>query len=103
MPTAHSTREDRLSIRTSPQQKDLLVQAAHARHMNMSQFVLQTALDAAQRVLDEERRLTVSAAEYAWLTEAHREKLPACRRRCKRRPSGMIRLDRFCRPLLYTL
>lgn len=36
--------------------------------MNMSQFVLQTALDAAQRVLDEEHRLTVSAAEYAWLT-----------------------------------
>lgn len=69
MPTAHSTREDRLSIRTSPQQKDLLVQAAHARHMNMSQFVLQTALDAAQRVLDEERRLTLSTAECAWLVE----------------------------------
>ncbi len=69
MPTAHSTREDRLSIRTNPQQKDLLVQAAHARHMNMSQFVLQTALDAAQRVLDEERRLTLSAAEYVWLAE----------------------------------
>ncbi len=69
MPTTHSTREDRLSIRTSPLQKDLLVQAAHARHMNMSQFVLQTALDAAQRVLDEERRLTVSVAEYTWLAD----------------------------------
>lgn len=48
-PTAQ--KESRLSIRASEPEKALLAQAARARHMNTSQFVLQASLDAAQAIL----------------------------------------------------
>ena len=41
----------RLSIRASEPEKTILTQAARARHMNTSQFVLQTSLEAAQAIL----------------------------------------------------
>lgn len=44
-------RESRLSIRASQPDKTLLEQAARARRMNMSQFVLETSLDAARTIL----------------------------------------------------
>ncbi len=59
--------EDRLSIRASASQKMTLRRAAEARHMNVSQFVLQVSLQAATRILEEESRIVVSAEEYDWL------------------------------------
>lgn len=44
-------KEMRLSIRASEPEKTILAQAARARHMKTSQFVLQASLDAAQVVL----------------------------------------------------
>lgn len=44
-------KETRLSIRASEPEKAILVQAARARHLNISQFVLQASLDAAHAVL----------------------------------------------------
>jgi uncharacterized protein (DUF1778 family) len=44
-------KETRLSIRASEPQKTILKQAAQARHMNTSQFVLQASLDAAHTIL----------------------------------------------------
>lgn len=44
-------RESRLSIRTSEPDKTLLAQAARARRMNMSQFVLEASLDAARTII----------------------------------------------------
>ena len=44
-------KETRLSIRASEPEKAILAQAARARHLNISQFVLQASLDAAQAVL----------------------------------------------------
>jgi len=44
-------KEKRLSIRASEPEKSLLTQAASARHMNVSQFVLQASLDAAHAIL----------------------------------------------------
>lgn len=61
--------EDRLSIRASASQKSTLRRAAEARHMNVSQFVLQSSLQAAERVLEEETRIVVSAEEYNWLCQ----------------------------------
>jgi uncharacterized protein (DUF1778 family) len=66
---AKTTKEDRLSIRANPRQKTVLAQAAKARHMNVSQFVLQVSLSEAERVLKEETQVIVSAEEYEWLCQ----------------------------------
>ena len=62
MPTKVSTKqkETRLSIRATEPEKTILMQAAKARHTNISQFVLQASLDAAHAVLvdQSEFRLT---------------------------------------------
>ena len=62
MPTKVSTKqkETRLSIRATEPEKTILMQAAEARHTNISQFVLQASLDAAHAVLvdQSEFRLT---------------------------------------------
>ena len=49
--TTPAERESRLSIRASAPDKTLLAQAARARHMNMSQFVLAASLDAARSII----------------------------------------------------
>lgn len=62
-------KEERLSIRTNPSQKTVLAQAAKARHMNVSQFVLQVSLQEAERVVREETQILVSPTEYAELCQ----------------------------------
>ena len=50
--TATTThREKRLSIRATEQEKAILAQAARASSTNVSQFVLQASLDAANAIL----------------------------------------------------
>lgn len=77
---------ERLHIRASPSQKDLLTRAAQRRHLNVSQFVLQTCLEAAAQVVREEETLAtirVSAAEFDWLMarlEEPPQEVPALRR-----------------------
>lgn len=66
---ANSKSEDRLSIRANASQKSTLRRAAEARHMNVSQFVLQASLQAATQVLAEESQIVVSAEEYGWLAK----------------------------------
>jgi uncharacterized protein (DUF1778 family) len=44
-------KESRLSIRASEPEKTILRQAARARHMNTSEFVRRTSLDAARAIL----------------------------------------------------
>ncbi len=94
--TAHKTsaqkqKEERLHIRTSPTQKALLTRAAKRRHLNVSQFVLQTCLEAAEKVVREEEALNtktlttilVSAEQYDWLLQKLEEppqELPELRR-----------------------
>ncbi len=69
-------KEDRRSIRANPTQKGIL---ARARHMNVSQFVLQASLQEAERVVCEEWVVTVSPEEYLWLSRMMDEALPAPR------------------------
>lgn len=47
-------KERRLSIRATELEKAILAQAAQARHMNISQFVLQASLEAANAILVEQ-------------------------------------------------
>ena len=44
-------KETRLSIRATEPEKAILAQAARVRHTNVSQFVLQASLDAANAIL----------------------------------------------------
>lgn len=66
---ATNSNEERLSIRVNPKQKTVLAQAAKARHMNVSQFVLQASLSEAERVLHEETHIVVSPEEYERLCQ----------------------------------
>lgn len=79
-------KEKRLHIRASASQKALLERAAKRRHVNVSQFVLQTCLEAAEKAVREEdaqSAIRVSGEEYDWLMEKLAEppqELPALRR-----------------------
>lgn len=61
--------EDRLSIRANSTQKTTLRRAAAARHMNVSQFVLQTSLTEAERILREENQIVLTAEQFQWLLD----------------------------------
>ena len=71
MPRTATTlpKENRLSIRANSGQKSVLARAAKAQHMNVSQIVLQASLAAAQKVIEEENRILISAEEYDWLMQ----------------------------------
>ena len=66
-------KELRLSIRTSAPEKDILWRAARARHMNISQFVLQVSLDAASAILADQTEFRLTPEEW----EAFCERLDA--------------------------
>jgi uncharacterized protein (DUF1778 family) len=78
---AANNKEDRLSIRANSQQKAFLSQAASARHMNVSQFVLQASLREAEHVIQEETVIKVSAEEYEWISKVMDAATPAPRLR----------------------
>lgn len=66
MPTVDRTqRSERLDIRVSPAAKRLLQKAADMRHKTVSEFVLDSALGAAEEALHEERPLGLDAAQWA--------------------------------------
>ena len=56
-----------LNIRASSAQKAMLAEAARLQNMNVSQFVLNKSLDAAESVIVEQRVIRVSSEEYDWL------------------------------------
>jgi uncharacterized protein (DUF1778 family) len=64
----HSTQKaEQLNIRASSAQKAKLAEAARLQNMNVSQFVLNKSLDAAEEVIADQRLIRVSKAEYDWL------------------------------------
>ena len=62
--TASMQKETRLSIRASEPEKTILTQAARARHMNTSQFVLQASLDAAHAILVDQTEFRLPAEQW---------------------------------------
>ena len=52
--TAPKEKDTRLHLRASPSQKELLARAAKTRHLNLTQFVLQACLEAAEKVVREQ-------------------------------------------------
>ena len=71
--TSTMPKESRLSIRASEPEKAILAQAAQARRMNTSQFVLQASLDAAHAVLVDQTEFRLPPAQW----EAFCERLDA--------------------------
>jgi uncharacterized protein (DUF1778 family) len=71
--TAVAHKEKRLSIRASEPEKTILTQAARARHMNTSQFVLQASLDAAHAILVDQTEFRLPPEQW----EAFCERLDA--------------------------
>ena len=72
---AQKQKETRLSIRASEPEKKILMRAAQLQHTNISQFVLQTALDAAQAVLADQTEFRLSPKQ--WETFCERLNAPA--------------------------
>ena len=64
MPTAAEAKQERLQIRLDAQAKSLLQRAAGHRHKTLSQFVLGTALEEAERVIREHEVVTLSGADW---------------------------------------
>ncbi len=62
--TTRRRKEQRLSIRLSAHEKQILTQAARARHTNVSQFVLQASLDAAHAVLADQTEFRLPPAQW---------------------------------------
>ena len=62
--SAKKQKETRLSIRASDPEKSILMEAARARHTNISQFVLQASLDAAHAVLVDQSEFRLSADQW---------------------------------------
>jgi len=83
MPRAATTqKEARLSIRTSEPEKTILRQAARARHMNTSQFVLQASLDAARTILVDQTEFRLPPEQWQAFCErldAPAKSIPALR------------------------
>ena len=59
---AKTTRNEKLDIRLSAEAKALLQQAAESRHKTLSEFVLDSALGAAEDVLKERNVIALDAA-----------------------------------------
>ena len=60
-----SQRSDKLDIRISPEAKRMLQEAARERHTTISEFVIDSALSAAQEVLAERTRMGLTSKQWA--------------------------------------
>ena len=59
----------RINLRVEPEADEILRAAAHAQHTSLSAFMLESALERAQQVLDAERRLVLRAEEFDRIME----------------------------------
>jgi uncharacterized protein (DUF1778 family) len=69
MPSS-TARSEKLDIRITPEAKRLLQEAARERHTTISQFVLDTALGAANDLLAARTRIGLDSAQWEQFMEA---------------------------------
>lgn len=70
MPRAVGTKHDRLQVRLDARSKSVLQRAASYRHKTVSQFVLSTALEEAERVIRENATVTLSNPDWRLFYDA---------------------------------
>ena len=64
MPGAAETKDDRLQVRLDAESKSVLQRAASYRHETVSQFVLATAMEEAEKVIRENEVVTLSGPDW---------------------------------------
>lgn len=64
---ARSSKDERIEIRATSEEKRLLAEAAAHEHLDLTAFVLRTALPAAREVIDRAEHLRLTARESAQL------------------------------------
>jgi uncharacterized protein (DUF1778 family) len=64
MPKAADIKDDRLQVRLDVEAKAMLQRAAGYRHKTVSQFVLATALEEAEKVIRENEAVTLSRPDW---------------------------------------
>jgi uncharacterized protein (DUF1778 family) len=64
-----TSRSERIDIRITPEAKRLLQDAAEARHKTLSEFVLDTAISAAEQTLADKRLFQLSAEQWTEFME----------------------------------
>lgn len=68
--TTAETKDDRLQVRLDAESKAVLRRAAGYRRKTVSQFVLSTALDEAEKVIRENETVTLSGADWKTFYDA---------------------------------
>ena len=63
MPTPSPVRDDRIELRTSREEKRILAAAAAYERLDLTTFVMRTAIPAAQEILARHERITLSARD----------------------------------------
>jgi len=82
-----ATKDNRLNIRCDERTRKLLDRAAGYSHVSLSEFVLTRAVEAAERVVQEQESITLKADDFqAFLAalDAPREPSPALRKAFER-------------------
>lgn len=64
MPRAAESKDDRLQVRLDAKSKRVLQRAASYRHKTVSQFVLATAMEEAEKVIRENEAVTLSGPDW---------------------------------------
>jgi len=65
MPTSSATRNDRIELRASREQKRLLTAAAAYERLDLTSFVMRAALPAAEEIVARHEQITLSARDSA--------------------------------------
>ncbi|MFA5844113.1 MAG: DUF1778 domain-containing protein [Coriobacteriia bacterium] len=82
-PNVADTKVERFNIRATKEEKSLVEQAARARHVNSSQFVLQAALSSAEQVLAEQTSFSLEPKawdEFVALLDRPAREIPELKR-----------------------
>ena len=69
MPTASATRNDRIELRASREQKRILAAAAAYERLDLTSFVMRTALPAAEEIVARHERISLTARDSARVLE----------------------------------
>lgn len=88
MPSSTATRDDRIELRASREEKRVLVAAAAYERLDLTTFVLRAALPAAEEVVARHERIVLSArdsARFLELLEHPPKPTPALRAAARRR------------------
>ena len=69
MPSSTATRDDRIELRASREEKRVLAAAAAHERLDLTTFVLRAALPAAEEIMARHERITLSARDSARVLE----------------------------------